>query len=219
MTQASVAAAVVTGVMRRSRRKKWALYVDAFPPVEGEQVLDVGVSALDLAQENYFLDRYPYPDQLTAVGIDDVSALRNRYPNVTFLQADGRALPYEDDSFDVVHSNAVVEHVGDREQQRTFILELVRVARTGGLVTTPNRWFPVEAHTRLPLLHWLPRPTFVHVLKRTGKVPRVGDWNTWLLSAQEFLALFPPHVRVKLVRGRMLGVDATLNVIFLKPRG
>lgn len=219
MTHASVAAAVVTGVMRRSRRKKWGLYVKAFPPVRGEHVLDVGVSALDIAEENYFLDRYPYPDQITAVGIDDVSDLRDRYPSVTFRQADGRALPYADDSFDVVHSNAVVEHVGDREQQRIFISELVRVARTGGFVTTPNRWFPIEAHTRAPFLHWLPRSAFVHVLKRTGRVPVVGDWNTWLLSARQFLALFPPQVRVTLVRGRMLGVDATLNVLFSKPRG
>ena len=36
----------------------------------------------------------------------------------------------------------------------TFLQELMRVARHG-YVTTPNRYFPVETHTRVPLLHIL----------------------------------------------------------------
>ena len=60
-----------------------------------------------------------------------------------------------DGAFDVVYSNAVIEHVGGRERQRRFVREALRVGRRVFL-TTPNRWFPVEVHTRLPLVHWLP---------------------------------------------------------------
>ena len=52
-------------------------------------------------------------------------------------------------------SNAVIEHVGGRAEQRRFVDESLRVAPRA-FVTTPNRWFPVEVHTRLPLVHWLP---------------------------------------------------------------
>jgi hypothetical protein len=96
---------------------------------------------------NYFLGRYPYLDQLTAVGLDDLSELELRYPDVTFVRADGRELPFPDRSFDVVHSNAVVEHVGAREEQQRFLAELVRVSRSG-FVTTPNRWFPIQTYCR-----------------------------------------------------------------------
>ena len=52
-------------------------------------------------------------------------------------------------------SNAVVEHLEDRERQRSFASEAARVGRRVFLAT-PNRRFPVEVHTRLPLVHWLP---------------------------------------------------------------
>jgi len=135
-----------------SRSSKWELYRRSFPPRRGERVLDLGVSALDdLPGENYFVRRYPYPDQLTAVGIDDLSELQERYPEVTFVRADGRRLPFAEGSFDVVHSNAVIEHVGEHEDQEQFVAELVRVGRAG-FVTTPNRWFPIETHCKLPVL-------------------------------------------------------------------
>ena len=72
-------------------------------------------------------------------------------------------MPFADGEFDIVFSNAVIEHVGGREQQRRFVEESLRVARRA-FVTTPNRWFPVEVHTRLPLVHWLPGP---------GRAPRL----------------------------------------------
>ena len=71
-------------------------------------------------------------------------------------------------SFDVVHSSAVLEHVGSSENQKQFIAELVRVAKRAVFLTTPNRWFPVEFHSVLPLVHWLPKPWFRSLLSRTS---------------------------------------------------
>ena len=193
-----------------SRERKWELYRRAFPPSEGERVLDVGVSRFDdLPGENYFLRRYPFPSQLTAVGISDLSGLRSRYPEVELIEADGRDLPFADRAFDVVHSNAVIEHVGPREEQRQFVSELVRVANAG-FITTPNRWFPIESHVRLPLLHWLPRPLAVAALRRLGH----DEWPVWLLSKRAFRELFPPDVSVTLVTERMGGWPAVLIALF-----
>jgi ubiquinone/menaquinone biosynthesis C-methylase UbiE len=77
-------------------------------------------------------------------------------------------LPFWDNQFDVAHSSAVIEHVGSRKNQSDFLCELWRVARSGIFVTTPNRWFPVEFHTALPLVHWLPSASFRALLRRVG---------------------------------------------------
>ncbi len=61
-------------------------------------------------------------------------------------------------------SNAVLEHVGTRDDQLLFLREVRRVGRRVFL-TTPNRHFPVEVHTRTPLLHWLPKPVFERYLR------------------------------------------------------
>jgi hypothetical protein len=70
-----------------------------------------------------------------------------------YVVADGRALPFSDGAFDLVYANAVVEHVGDESDQRRFIGELARVGRIF-IATTPNRWFPVEAHYHTLFTHW-----------------------------------------------------------------
>lgn len=198
-----------------SREAKWRLYSRSFPPRLGERVLDVGVSRFDdLPGENYFLRHYPYPTQLTAVGVSDLSELRSRYEQISFIEADGRQLPFEDGAFDVVHSNAVVEHVGPEPEQVRFIRELIRVGQAG-FITTPNRWFPIEPHFRLPLIHWLPRPMAVRVL-RTLKIRQ--DWKTFLLSSRRFKRLFPDDLDMTLVTQRMAGWPATFIVLFRQPR-
>ena len=89
-------------------------------------------------------------------------------------------------------SNAVIEHVGGRDRQRALVREALRVGRSV-FVTTPNRWFPVELHTRLPLVHWLPDALSHRVYRALG----MGfATENHLLSRRELAALFPGRVRV-----------------------
>lgn len=61
-------------------------------------------------------------------------------------------------SVDFVHSNSVIEHVGDWGNMQAMAGELRRVGRAGW-VQTPAYEFPVEPHFRLPFIHWFGRPT------------------------------------------------------------
>jgi SAM-dependent methyltransferase len=100
-----------------------------------------------------------------------------------YVVGDGRALPWRDGAVDLVVANAVIEHVGDRADQERFVAEQDRVARCV-VITTPNRWFPVESHTSTLLLHWLP-----------GWRAKRAEF-TRLLSRTEFRALLPPDASV-----------------------
>ena len=62
-------------------------------------------------------------------------------------------MPFDDDTFDIATSNAVLEHVGSLENQLFFVHELCRVARRVFIVV-PNRFFPIEHHTALPIVHY-----------------------------------------------------------------
>jgi hypothetical protein len=149
-----------------------------------ESILDVGVTS-DRTYEasNYLEDWYPCKHMVTAVGIDDASFLRSQYPGMTFVMADGLQLPFRDQTFDVVHSSAVIEHVGSASRQRVFVAECCRVARRAVFITTPNRWFPVEFHTVLPLVHWLPKDLFRALMRRTGRGFFADERNLNLMTS------------------------------------
>lgn len=99
----------------------------------------------------------------------------------SYIVADGRALPFADDSFDLVYSNAVIEHVGGEKDQRRFVAEHARVGRSW-ILTTPNRLFPVEAHFHTVFLH-----------SRRGWA---REDVTRLLSRGDLRALIPSGARI-----------------------
>jgi len=166
------------------RRKMFTAFRSASGIATDDTVVDVGATSdRSYHHSNYFEAWYPHKSRITAVGLDDASFLEQQYAGVKFIKADGRELPFENGAFDFAHSSAVIEHVGSREMQIRFLRELWRVARKGIFVTTPNRWFPVEFHTVLPLLHWLPQPLYRKVLIGLHRGFFAREENLNLLSA------------------------------------
>lgn len=88
-----------------------------------------------------------------------------------------------------MHSSAVLEPVGSRAARRNFLRERLRVARRAAFLTTPNRWFPVEFHSVLPLVHWLPAPTFRAILRRLGHHELAEERNLNLVGRRDLAAL------------------------------
>jgi hypothetical protein len=111
-------------------------------------------------------------------------------PNVKFELGDGCALPYADESFDWVFSNAVLEHVGDRDKQVRFAQEMQRVARLGYFLSTPNRHFFMDPHTYLPFYHLLSDHAQAKVIRFS-----LGHMRQWrpldLVSAKDLRQMFP----------------------------
>ena len=182
----------------RSRERKLQLFLEELRPTAETTVLDVGADELGFGEGegcgtmNFFEERYPWPERITALGLHDGAGFRARYPAIDYVQGDACELPFADDRFDVVFSNAVIEHVGGRERQRRLVSEAIRVGRRVFL-TTPNRRFPVEVHTRLPLVHWLP-DALSHPVYRTLGMHRATDLR--LLTRRTLASLFPGRVRI-----------------------
>jgi hypothetical protein len=168
------------------RQKMFDCFVSDTRVLPGETILDVGVTSDRTYQASNYLEAwYPHKSMITAAGIDDASFLCSQYPGVRFVRANGLSLPFRDRSFDVVHASAVIEHVGSFARQCALLRECCRVARRAVFITTPNRWFPVEFHTLLPLVHWLPKAIFRALMRATGRGFFASEDNLNLMAAPE----------------------------------
>ena len=131
---------LVDAVSLRSRRRKLRLFLDELRPTPATTVLDVGADEVGFgadgghtgcATHNFFEELYPWPGRITALGLHDGAGFRSHYPQIPYVSGDACALPFPDQAFDVVFSNAVIEHVGDIGRQRQFVAEALRVGPAG----------------------------------------------------------------------------------------
>lgn len=184
-------------------------------PSASDLALDVGATS-DRSYEssNYFEAWYPYRDRVVAVGLEPESLIERDFPGVRYVCADGLALPFRDRSVDIVHASAVIEHVGSRDQQKRFIVELCRVARRCVFLTTPNRFYPLEFHTLLPLVHWLPQPVFHRALQMTGRAAFADEAVLNLLGGGGLACLARvPGWAFRIDRIRLLGLPSNLLLL------
>ena len=172
-------------VARRSRLRRAALLERLIAPAAGERVVDVGCGAIGLAA---------FAPDLRITGVDRVPRPGYAEEGRRFVEADARSLPFGDGEFDLAYSNSLIEHVVDPDDRTRVAEELRRVGRRY-FVQTPNRWFPVEPHALLPLVHLLPR----RLGRRLWRLGVSGDpfEDTRLLGAGELRLLFPDAVIVR----------------------
>ena len=203
-----------------NRRRKWSLFQKEFAPTREMRVLDVGFCDGEYSDvSNYIEKYYPYPDRLTALGLGMPVQSKIRYPKVSFVQYDGGVFPFEDKAFDIAWSNAVIEHVGPRDKQLFFLKELKRVSKSV-FMTTPNRFFPIEVHTKLPLLHYLPKRIFDKLIPWIGKGWAAGDYMH-LLSRTDIKHLLADAgvTEYRIIKNMFGGMALDFVVIFGEHRG
>jgi SAM-dependent methyltransferase len=159
-------------------------------PDRNAMILDVGVSDVVTDAANMLERKYPDPGRITAAGLGEGLAFRAAYPKVAYRRIKAnRRLPFADKVFDIAVSNAVLEHVGSEANQAAFVRELVRVAKCV-FISVPNRYFPVEHHTMIPLLHFW-RVGFEVACRLLGKAEWADEKNLILMSWRGLAALAP----------------------------
>jgi SAM-dependent methyltransferase len=213
-------------ISQSARNKRGELFRRSFELTPSTRILDLGsetgasinavLRGTAVRPENvHICDIHP---ELVAAGAE-------RYGYVPVVARDGEPLPFEAHSFDIVYCSSVIEHVtlpkseiwrersGRRfraaahARQMQFANEIRRLGRQY-FVQTPYLHFPIESHSWLPFVGWLPRPLLLAVLA-CAKTVWIKDTNPdWCLLGRRDMAEFFPDAR--LVGEKFAGLTKSL---------
>ena len=186
----------------RFRRKRMQRFLELLEPLRTRpiRILDLGGTAA-------YWHALPglYGDGSVEITIVNLGQREFDDSNLKVRHGDARELPqFADNSFDVVHSNSVIEHVGLREDMQSMAGEVCRLAPRY-FVQTPNYWFPVEPHYKLPLIQFLPSAVRSRIRNKVWPGQSIE-----LIGARQLRELFPDAT---IERERFAGLTKSLIAV------
>ena len=163
-------------------------------------IIDIGGTEIywKIISRNYLLEKNVH---ITLVNLPSTNRVFENDEIFTYEIGDAcNLVNYADQSFDIAHSNSVIEHVGAWDKIVKFANETKRVAKTY-YVQTPNYWFPIEPHFVFPFFQWFPKSLKIKLitLSDLGGIKKANsyaeaketiEYNS-LLSKKELKKVFP----------------------------
>ncbi len=116
---------------------------------------------------------------------------------------------------DISFSSATIEHVGSRDNQKKMIENMINLSKKYIIITTPNKFHPIEFHTKLPLLHFLPKIIYKSLLNLVGYSYFAKVENLNLLSVDDLskiLNMFS-NIKFKIIKIKLFGFTSNLVAI------
>ena len=172
-------------ILKYNRVKIHNIFLQRIEFKKNKKLLDVGTTPIFDEYNNILLNNYKNYSNITSFSNLDCSILKKFFKKIKFIKGDARKMKFKNNSFDIVYSSATIEHVGSRLNQLNFIKECLRVSKKDIFITTPNKFYPFEFHTKLPLLHFLPNDIYRKILYMLGFIFFSKVENLNLLSSDD----------------------------------
>ena len=177
-------------IIIKNRSKMLALITNFLKDKDLFDVLDVG-STSDLSNESSnfliknlknFKNYKSISDQKPQLPLFSKSLKKLITENLTDKELD----EYRSD---LVISNATIEHVGNFVNQVKMCENIIKLSKKYFIIITPNRFHPIEFHSKLPLLHWLPKNLYRKILFLLGMKFLSKEENLNLLSQSDLVKI------------------------------
>jgi len=195
------------------RKKRFSFFLKKFDS------LNKPITLLDIGGKiNFWENRGLAGNNDYIITIINIEKEKSNYSNINCLIGDATNLnQFNNKSFDIVHSNSVIEHLYNFENQKKMASEIMRVGQKY-IVQTPNKYFFIEPHYLLPFFNIVPEKLKYLILTKT-KLSRLKKWDKnfakqyikeiRLLSEKEMKTLFPNS---KIYFEKFLGMNKSFTM-------
>ena len=116
---------------------------------------------------------------------------------------------------DIVVSNATIEHVGSYVNQLKMFSNIINLTKKYFVITTPNRFHPIDFHTKIPFIHWLPKKIHRKILSWFNLEYFSKEENLNLLSIGDLKNLLNnyPLIKYEIFNIKFIGFISNFIII------
>ena len=182
-----------------------------------ESFLDVGTTEEnELESSNYFVKNF-YKIKIKK-SISDQEIKSNNFNKFLKKSITSEFLETEIENYksDLVLSSATIEHVGSYENQIKMLENIIKLTNKYFFITTPNRFFPIDFHTKLPIIHMLPKKIHRKILRLINLKEYAEEENLNLLDENTINKLINTQqnvtFKIRIFKVRLFGLTSNLLI-------
>lgn len=182
-----------------------------------ESFLDIGTTEeKELKSSNYFvknLNKIKIKKSISDQEIknDNFNKFLRKSITSEFLETE-----IENYKSDLVISSATIEHVGSYENQSMMIENIIKLTNKYFFVTTPNRFFPIDFHTKLPIIHMFPKKIHRKILRLINLHEYAEEKNLNLLDENTINKLINAQqnvsFKIRILKVKLFGLTSNLLI-------
>ena len=194
------------------RNKRFKFFFDKI------NLMDKPISILDLGGKvKFWENRNLSGNHNFLITIINLESEKSVYPNIETKVGNILELKsFKKNSFDIVFSNSVIEHLHNFQNQKKMASEILRIGKKH-IIQTPNKYFFIEPHYMFPFFQYLPSKIQYKILTKT-KLSRLRKWDKKfarqylkeirLLTVNEMKEIFP---RSKIYQEKFFGMSKSFT--------
>jgi 2-polyprenyl-3-methyl-5-hydroxy-6-metoxy-1,4-benzoquinol methylase len=177
-------------LLHYNRKKIFEIFVRETKYSDKSSLLDIGTTPSTNKAHNILLQQTANNKNITCLSNLDCKSLKSKFPNVKkYIKTDGKKTNLKENNYDIVHSSATIEHVGKFSNQILLVKECLKLSKKYVFITTPNRYYPLDFHTKIPIIHWLPKKIHRNILRFVGLNFYSLEKNLNLLDKKSLIAI------------------------------
>ena len=206
-------------IVRKKRNEIFHKIKECVNLTDIESILDIGTTTDDLLKSSNFII-YKFKDIKIRKSISN-QKLNNNFFNLNITKSITEKLTESEIqtlSSDIVISSATIEHVGNDQNKKLMIYNMSLLAKKYFIFTTPNRYYPIDFHTKLPFIHFLPKKTHRSILRLIKMEFFSYEKNLDLISHDQLITLLKEikNFETKIIKIKLLGLTSNFLVIAKK---
>ena len=179
--------------------------------------LDIGTTEEnELESSNFFVNNFTQVKIKKSISDQDIrNSNFNQFlrKSITSIFDDSQIDTYKSD---LVISSATIEHVGSYDNQFKMIENIIKLTNKYFFITTPNRFFPIDFHTKLPFLHLLPKKIHRKILKLICLAEYAKEENLNLLDENTINKLITTQknklFKIRIFKVKLFGLTSNLLI-------